>query len=241
MGAKHPQIEGAPALVFFAARADFQRSAEGSLSQKCRSFEEGWVVTISVGHGDSGAARFGKLADFVGFARGADIRFFDVDSAYSRLDGVFEHLMVLVCVTRADGDDVRTRFLQKRAVVGVRLGCGEPFLCGSEACGVGVRDGDDVGSGFMEPEGVEAMTVVAASGVSDDADAEGCSLREELSDEWGGGEGGEEGATEHGMGGSTTGARLWGATRYSRLRANREHNRCEAVVQGGWREETRSQ
>jgi hypothetical protein len=66
-------------------------------------------------------------------------------------------------------------------------------------------------------------------------------LREELSDEWGGGEGGEEGATEHGMGGSTTGARLWGATRYSRLRANREHNRCEAVVQGGWREETRSQ
>lgn len=178
------------------------------------------MVTVPVSDGNLGAVFFCELADFICFTRSANVGLLDVDSAHARHNGVRKHLMVLVGVARADGDDVGTRFFQERPMIGMGFRGGETLLRCGAPIRVGVGYSDDGGPWLLEPQGVEPVTVVAASGVTNDADAERCPLGDEVGKEWCGGYGGEKGASEHGIRGA------------QRVRDNREGAEGRGVGNG---------
>ena len=82
-----------------------------------------------------------------------------------------DHLDALVEPTRSNGDDVELLFLDHLVVVGVGFGSAGTIDGLGSACFVSVSDGGYFHEVKRAPDGIESMTVVAVTGVSDDADA----------------------------------------------------------------------
>ena len=210
VAAEDPEVEGAAAGVFFAPAANFEESADGAGGDEFLAGLEGGVVAVAVGEGEFGVGLGAGGDDFVGLLRAAAEGFLHVDAAGAGLGGGEDHGEVLVDVAGADGDEVGFDLVEHGGVVGVGAVEFEFGLGGSEAFGVGIGDGDDLGLCEVLPHGVEAVAVVAATGVADDGDAVGGGGAAGEGGEAGGEGGGEEVAAGHGGGGRwRAGDRRW--------------------------------
>ena len=129
------------------------------------------MVAVAVGDGDFGAVFFAGGDKAVRLGGRAAKGFLKVDAHGSGLDGSERHVVMLICVTGADGDEPGFHLSQHLAVISeslVDLEFGQ-FLF--QPSFIFVSDRDDFRLGNLEPDGVEPMAEIAAAGVSDDGDA----------------------------------------------------------------------
>ncbi len=210
MGSQDPQVQCATPAVLLSARSHLEESAEHPLFEEvCGPLECG-MITVTVRDGDASAVFGCELPDVVRLFWGPDERFFDIDPFDAGEDRVGQHLVVLVHMPRADGDDVWVGFFEEVAMIREGGRCAETFDCGGSAGLIGIGDPDDGCVRCLEPHRVEAVPVVPAAGVTDDPDAQGGCLRMDVREDphrCERSDGGEELASDHEGELSTRGAR----------------------------------
>ncbi len=160
----------AAALVLFAATADFEELADGAVGNEPLHGGDGGVIAVAVGEGETDTRFVARGGHFIGLGKGAAVGLFHVDAARAGRGGGEDEIAVLIYMTRADGDDVGRGLGEHFAVVGegeVEL---EPRFGFGEAGGISIGDGDEFGLGHPFPHAVDAVPVIAATGVTDDGD-----------------------------------------------------------------------
>ena len=171
VGAEHPQVFGPAAAVSFSPAADFEWAADESFVDETADHGEGRVIAIPVGDGEFGTGGIACGDDLVRFGGGSAKRLFDVDRFGAGADRGDRHVTVLVGVSGTNRDDFGAGFVQHFLVVGVPVVDSEAFLGGLQSGGIGVGDRDDFGVVEFQPDRVESVTVMTATGVSDHGDA----------------------------------------------------------------------
>ena len=169
--AEDHEVFAAGALVLFAIGAHFHEVAEEVLFLNgIAQATEVRGLTHGVGDGDF-AAGGGGGDDLVGFRGRAGDRLFGINMSAGAEAGE-DDFPVLVAVSHADADEVRFFLREHFAVVGVGLDAAESSGGFGAAGFVGIGEGDKLDAGACGEDFLQAVTVVAASGVTDDDGAQ---------------------------------------------------------------------
>ena len=112
----------------------------------------------------------------VGLRQGWRERLFTENAAHAGLGRRDHHVMLLVHPARRHADDVQLFLLQHLAVVPVAVPAlhVEAFACGLQSCRVRVRDRRQVDLLHAQVDRVQAVAVIAAACVADDAGSVSC-------------------------------------------------------------------
>ena len=167
MTTEDPEVEGAAAGVFLAPTARFEQTADGTFHDEFLHGLQGRVIAVAMGKGELGIAFGAGGDDFIRLLGAAAKGFLHVNAARSGSGGCEDHGVMLIDVTRANGDEVRFDLVQhggvvEEAVFDLKLG----LRC-REAFGVGIGDGDETHPVETLKENVEPVSEIAGTGVSD--------------------------------------------------------------------------
>ena len=164
-----PQVLAAPSAVLLAAAAEFQNPAQTPLGDQVLDHLDLGAVTGLVGDGQLDVGTLAGLNHGVRLGQGPAHRFFQEDAG-SVLGAGQHHVVVAVQPARSHAHDLGTLLPQHLPVVRVAGLDAQPGFRFLEPLLVLIGDGHQLRLVHRQPDGVQAVSVIASVGPADDRD-----------------------------------------------------------------------